>query len=138
MTLAIIAVGAVLVLCLVSVLASGNPGAGERAPALVLREPQDALPARPPALVEWEVVLLEAGMGGQRPRARLARRLEPVVADRVAQRLGVSLEDPLAADRLGAEWAYLQGGPPPPGYPSDSSAAVMRAVDQLLDRLEAP
>lgn len=138
MTLAIVAVGSVLVVCIVSVLASGNPGAGERAPALLTRSAAGPAPARPAALVEWEVVLLEAGMGGTRPRTRLARRLEPLVADRVAQRLGVPLADPSAADLLGDEWRFLTGGPPPPGSPTDTSAAVLHAVDRLLDRLEAP
>ncbi|QGG96849.1 hypothetical protein [Actinomarinicola tropica] len=136
MTVAL-AVLAVLVVVLLVRLVGVHPGGATLVPALL--GPRRPTPQeRPEGLARWESAMLAAGTSGGRGRARLARQLEPLVATTLLGRHGLAMGDPRAADLLGAEWRYLTGdGPQPPTAPGEGTAAVVAAVEVLLDRLEA-
>jgi hypothetical protein len=134
-TAAVVAVGVIVVLVLLVLLARRNPGAADHVPAVVARRRSSGTPPRDPALRAWEADVLAGSTGGPRGRARLGRKLEPIVTAHLRDRYGIAPDHPEAAARLGPEWVFLNGGPPPRDRPK---LGVEDAVATLLDRLDQP
>lgn len=137
MTGIVVAVALVgVVVALLQAIARANPGGAAPTGSLVAPDGGAAAEPRPVRLVEWEALLLAGATSGRRGRERLGRQMERLVASALADGHGLSLDDPRAADLLGPEWRFLQGGPPPGGGGTDA-AAIAHAVGVVLDRLEA-
>ena len=134
-TAAVVAVGAIVVLVLLALLARRNPGSADHVPAVVARQRSTRTLPRDPALRAWEADVLAGSTGGPRGRARLGRKLEPIVTAHLRDRFGIAPDHPDAAARLGPEWIFLTGGPPPRDRPK---LDVEEAVAILLDRLDQP
>ncbi len=132
MTVSVIAVGALVLIVLLYLLSRLNPGVDGVTPALVTWASPERAASRIPELRAWEAEVLAARTGGTRGRARLGRRLEPLVVAALRDRHGLSLADPAATELLGAEWVYLRGGPVPPDRPG---LMIDDAVTSVLDRL---
>lgn len=126
-----------LLIALINVVAAANPGGAAPTGTLVASGAADDDRDRPPGLAAWEALLLSGATSGRRGRERLARRMREPVATLLADHHGLALGDPRAAELLGPEWAFLEGGPPPPGVGTDE-AGIVAAVDAVLDRLGAP
>ena len=133
MTVAIVAVGMVVIVALLGWLSHANPGWSAGVPLLMSRRGAGAAVSRVPELRAWEAEILAASTGGPRGRARLARHLEPVVGSALRDSRGLSIHDPDALALLGDEWEFLQGGPPPSDRPKLS---VERALATLLERVD--
>lgn len=132
MTAAVIAAGVLVVVALLAWFARRNPGASEVVPGYFAPRRPATSRRRNPELLSWEADLLAASTGGPRGRARLARRLEPVLAAQLRDRHGLALDDEAAVALLGAEWDFLTGGPPPAHA---RRLDVATAVATVLDRV---
>lgn len=133
MTVAIVALGIVVVIGLLGWLSRTNPGWSDAVPLLVSRHASASATGRVPELRAWEAEILAASTGGPRGRARLARHLEPVLNAALRDARGLSIDDPEAIALLGDEWEFLQGGPPPADRPK---ITVDRALSTVLERVD--